>query len=252
MRQLPAHCAREGAAVLHWLGGASKAHTCCGRAHWLSRPRLSSSVAFRGQPITDIGRRGKFLIFRLEARYPADPPAHERRPAGRAAVRPHRDPPPPDPGPGGRPAPGFQRSAQVWPGLAGSRPANASWPTWALSRSIPPSPPRHCIHRLQHTRRQLKPLLLDQSFIAGLGNIYTDEALHLAGLHPLQAAHSLNAMPRLPACGRASGRCCWMASSARGQASIGSTAAAISRIIFAFTSARDSPARSAGHPWSAW
>jgi formamidopyrimidine-DNA glycosylase len=36
-----------------------------------------------------------------------------------------------------------------------------------------------------HSRgRQLKPLLMDQRFIAGLGNIYTDEALHLARLHP--------------------------------------------------------------------
>lgn len=34
-------------------------------------------------------------------------------------------------------------------------------------------------------RRQLKPLLLDQSVIAGLGNIYTDEALWQARLHPL-------------------------------------------------------------------
>jgi formamidopyrimidine-DNA glycosylase len=34
-------------------------------------------------------------------------------------------------------------------------------------------------------RRSLKPILLDQTFIAGLGNIYTDEALHLAKLHPL-------------------------------------------------------------------
>lgn len=34
-------------------------------------------------------------------------------------------------------------------------------------------------------RRRLKPLLLDQSFVAGLGNIYVDEALHAAGLHPL-------------------------------------------------------------------
>ena len=33
--------------------------------------------------------------------------------------------------------------------------------------------------------RQLKPLLLDQTFIAGMGNIYADEALHLAKLHPL-------------------------------------------------------------------
>jgi len=41
-------------------------------------------------------------------------------------------------------------------------------------------------------QRQLKPLLLDQSFLAGLGNIYTDEALHLAKLHPLRNAGGLS------------------------------------------------------------
>jgi formamidopyrimidine-DNA glycosylase len=40
-------------------------------------------------------------------------------------------------------------------------------------------------------KRQLKPLLLDQTFLAGLGNIYTDEALHQARLHPLQPSDSL-------------------------------------------------------------
>jgi len=40
--------------------------------------------------------------------------------------------------------------------------------------------------RLQETHRQLKPLLLDQSFLAGLGNIYVDESLNLARLHPLE------------------------------------------------------------------
>jgi len=39
--------------------------------------------------------------------------------------------------------------------------------------------------------RALKPLLLDQAFIAGMGNIYTDEALHLARLHPLRRSDSL-------------------------------------------------------------
>ncbi len=39
---------------------------------------------------------------------------------------------------------------------------------------------------LRARSRQLKPLLLDQSFLAGLGNIYVDEALHRAGLHPLR------------------------------------------------------------------
>lgn len=44
---------------------------------------------------------------------------------------------------------------------------------------------------LQKRRRQLKPLLLDQTFLAGLGNIYTDEALHLARLHPLKRSDSV-------------------------------------------------------------
>jgi formamidopyrimidine-DNA glycosylase len=46
--------------------------------------------------------------------------------------------------------------------------------------------------RLTARSRQLKPLLLDQSFLAGLGNIYTDEALHLARLHPAQASSDLS------------------------------------------------------------
>lgn len=45
--------------------------------------------------------------------------------------------------------------------------------------------------RLQRHSRQLKPLLLDQSFLAGLGNIYTDEALYRAKLHPNQLADRL-------------------------------------------------------------
>lgn len=45
--------------------------------------------------------------------------------------------------------------------------------------------PEKFYERLQQHKRQIKPLLLDQHFLAGMGNIYTDEALHLAGLHPL-------------------------------------------------------------------
>lgn len=44
---------------------------------------------------------------------------------------------------------------------------------------------------LQKRHRQLKPLLLDQTFLAGLGNIYTDEALHIAKLHPLGMSDSV-------------------------------------------------------------
>jgi formamidopyrimidine-DNA glycosylase len=37
----------------------------------------------------------------------------------------------------------------------------------------------------------LKPILLDQHFIAGVGNIYADESLHLAKLHPKMPASQL-------------------------------------------------------------
>jgi formamidopyrimidine-DNA glycosylase len=46
---------------------------------------------------------------------------------------------------------------------------------------------------LSRHQRALKPLLMDQSVIAGLGNIYTDEALHRAKLHPLRRSESLTA-----------------------------------------------------------
>jgi len=46
--------------------------------------------------------------------------------------------------------------------------------------------------RLHSRKRQLKALLLDQSFLAGVGNIYADESLHGAKLHPLTLASSLS------------------------------------------------------------
>ena len=46
--------------------------------------------------------------------------------------------------------------------------------------------------RLNHRKRLLKPLLLDQTFIAGLGNIYVDEALWQAKLHPCRLAAALS------------------------------------------------------------
>jgi formamidopyrimidine-DNA glycosylase len=45
--------------------------------------------------------------------------------------------------------------------------------------------------KLKAVHRQVKPLLLDQGFLAGMGNIYTDEALHAAKIHPLQPSDSL-------------------------------------------------------------
>ena len=45
--------------------------------------------------------------------------------------------------------------------------------------------------RLRARTGRLKSLLLDQGFLAGIGNIYADEALWTARLHPLRSASSL-------------------------------------------------------------
>jgi formamidopyrimidine-DNA glycosylase len=45
---------------------------------------------------------------------------------------------------------------------------------------------------LKRSRRSLKQLLLDQTRVLGLGNIYAVEALFLAGIHPLKSAHTLS------------------------------------------------------------
>jgi len=41
------------------------------------------------------------------------------------------------------------------------------------------------------TQRPVKALLLDQTRIAGLGNIYADESLWAAGIHPARVAATL-------------------------------------------------------------
>ena len=51
---------------------------------------------------------------------------------------------------------------------------------------------RMLTERLQTRKRLLKPLLLDQTFIAGLGNIYVDEALWDARIHPCRIAATLS------------------------------------------------------------
>jgi len=46
---------------------------------------------------------------------------------------------------------------------------------------------------LKERKRTLKPLLMDQSFIAGIGNLYADEILFQAGLRPDRRASELSA-----------------------------------------------------------
>jgi formamidopyrimidine-DNA glycosylase len=52
---------------------------------------------------------------------------------------------------------------------------------------------RELAQRLARTTRPIKNALLDQQVLAGLGNIYVDESLFAAGIHPLTPANRLTA-----------------------------------------------------------
>jgi len=48
------------------------------------------------------------------------------------------------------------------------------------------------LQTLSRSKRSLKQLLLDQTRVLGLGNIYASEALFLAGVNPMKSAHRLS------------------------------------------------------------
>lgn len=50
---------------------------------------------------------------------------------------------------------------------------------------------RQLHERLKRTRRAIKTALLDQQLVAGIGNIYADEALFAARIHPLCIANQI-------------------------------------------------------------
>lgn len=47
--------------------------------------------------------------------------------------------------------------------------------------------------RLGHSQREIKPALLDQKAVAGIGNLYASEILHLAGIHPQRRCRAMTA-----------------------------------------------------------
>ncbi|WP_155963523.1 DNA-formamidopyrimidine glycosylase [Streptococcus ruminantium] len=67
------------------------------------------------------------------------------------------------------------------------------------SRKIGPEPTEEDFHlaeftaKLARSKKPIKSHLLDQSLVAGLGNIYADEVLFRAKVHPAQVSHSLSA-----------------------------------------------------------
>jgi len=144
-----------------------------------------------GQTITDIGRRAKYLLIHLSQ----DTLVVHLRMSGDLLVEKESDPI----------APHHRFLLYFSDGVRlafnDTRKFGRIWllddPASLLAK-LGPEPldgsltPEDFYTRLKSRRRQLKPLLLDQSFIAGVGNIYADEALHRARLHPQTLAVNLN------------------------------------------------------------
>jgi formamidopyrimidine-DNA glycosylase len=147
------------------------------------------AAALEGARVSTVERRAKWIVLELSrARRPAGVVCVHLRMTGRLSVDPAGEPPGPwerlrvaldggnvlrfvDPRKFGRVR--FAREPAEVLGALGPEPLGPEFtPEW-LARA------------LGARRRLLKPLLLDQTFLAGLGNIYVDEALHAAGLHPL-------------------------------------------------------------------
>ncbi len=79
-----------------------------------------------------------------------------------------------------------RRWARIWavPEASTAFPRLAPDP-WDLSPPV-------FVERLRAKRSRIKPTLLDQSLIAGVGNIYADEALHRTGISPLRRCNRIS------------------------------------------------------------
>ena len=141
-----------------------------------------------GARIADVWRRAKYLVFDLDG---AGCLVGHLRMTGRLRVL----SPAEDPGPYSRVRLALSdgRILHFLDLRKFGRLVHASEPDEVLA-SLGPEPLGEGFTRrwlrsaLRRRRRQLKPLLLDQSFVAGLGNIYVDESLHRARLHPCRIA----------------------------------------------------------------
>jgi len=169
------------------------------------------AAAVTGAVITGVGRRGKYLLLRLEKpeRGGPDAAAPEGQGAwdlvihlkmrGRLRIESESDPP----------GPYLCAELRLTDGRTLRYYDMWRWGEWALvsagtaCRSLPglaamgPEPLEpgftsdYLARQLARRRGLLKPLLLGQQVVAGLGNIYCDECLHRARLHPARLAHRL-------------------------------------------------------------
>ena len=147
----------------------------------------------RGQEVADLGRRAKYLVIRLNS---GEALIVHLRMTGRLEVVGRDDPALTGP------------HLRAWFDLAGgerltftdTRKFGRIWLVSDVERvtgKLGPEPldwtftSEILAARLRGRRTAMKALLLDQTVVAGIGNIYADESLFVAGLHPLRPADSL-------------------------------------------------------------
>jgi formamidopyrimidine-DNA glycosylase len=165
------------------------------------------SEALTGRLVERLGRRGKYLLWqlsgdvhlaqhlRMTGSVLADPdpePSHTRV---RIELGPRRR------GTGALPGRGVSRLAIVDPRRFGTGElllgSGALEDFLAARLGLEPFDegftPEHLRAVMKGRRAPIKAMLLDQRRVAGVGNIYADEALFGAGIHPLRSAGSLTA-----------------------------------------------------------
>ena len=147
--------------------------------------------ALTGRVIAATDRRGKRIVFSLDT---GDRFYIHLGMTGRLTVRPAVEPPPPH-------THLVLELSQMADQIRFTDPRRFGG-IWWLGRAqspdgdIGPEPlctrPPQLARRLAQTTRAIKNALLDQKVLAGLGNIYVDESLFAAGIHPVAPANSLS------------------------------------------------------------
>jgi formamidopyrimidine-DNA glycosylase len=173
-------------------------HVEIGRERTVRRTSANAVIdGLQGTTLVAMGRRGKYLVGELDS---GDGVMIHLRMSGQLLVDPVDSPRPPHTHVAARLSGGPDELRFVDPRTFGEvvvfdpRRLETEVPELARLGRDPVADGldrHHLAALLAGRRRQLKALLLDQSMLAGLGNIYTDEVLHRARLHPLRTSDTL-------------------------------------------------------------
>lgn len=154
---------------------------------------LAEKVA--GRKVSEVGRRAKYLLFPLAGEPAATLVAHLGM-TGNMMVQDQDLPSPPMT----RHTFALDDARELR--FVDGRKFGKLWLTEDLASMLPPLGPEPLGNEfttewladgMRNRSAPVKALLLEQSIAAGVGNIYADEALFLAGIHPQRVAASLSA-----------------------------------------------------------